>query len=278
MRKGINQWCYPEGTPIEKVFSYSNQSDFHTVELNLSANDPGLTMDTTVSEIRKLKKLASNYSIQLNSVSTDLLWKYPLSHTDREIREKGRAIIEKQLEIAAEFEADTILVVPGIVNSKTNYKDCYERSQEEIGKLIPLAEEKNVTIAIENVWNKFLLSPLEMADYVDSFSSKYVGVYFDVGNVLQFGFPEQWIEIVSQRIKKVHVKDFDTKVGNISGFVPLLAGNVNWKNVIKALTDIGYNDTLTAELNPYDLGPDLLARETSRSLDVIIEAGSMETK
>ncbi|BAC15375.1 sugar phosphate isomerase/epimerase family protein [Oceanobacillus iheyensis] len=273
MRKGINQWCYPEGTPIEKVFSYSNQSNFHAVELNLSMNGPGLTMETTLSDVRKLKELASNYSIQLNSVSTDLLWKYPLSHTDKVIREKGRAVIEKQLEFAAELGANTILVVPGIVNGETNYKDCYDRSQEVIGKLIPLAEEKNVTIAIENVWNKFLLSPLEMASYVDSFSSKYVGVYFDVGNVLQFGYPEQWIEILSYRIKKVHVKDFDTKVGNISGFVPLLAGDVNWRSVIQSLNDIGYMDTLTAELTPYDFGPDLLARETSRSLDIIIEAG-----
>src|SRR5690606_30036891 len=110
--------------------------------------------------------------------------------------------------------------------------------------------------------------PLEMARYIDELDSEYIGAYFDVGNVLQFGFPEQWINILGKRIFKVHVKDFSTSVGNITGFVPLLAGDVDWKAVKSALEEIGYEDTLTAELSPYALCPSTLADDTSRHLEL----------
>jgi hexulose-6-phosphate isomerase len=127
-----------------------------------------------------------------------------------------------------------------------------------------------VAIGIENVWNKFLLSPLEMARYIDELNSDFAKAYFDVGNVLQFGYPEQWIRILGKRINKVHVKDFSTKVGNITGFVPLLAGDVNWPAVVEALEEIGYDDVITAELSPYTIGPKQLPIDTARHMDVIL--------
>ncbi|MCG3420095.1 sugar phosphate isomerase/epimerase family protein [Oceanobacillus jordanicus] len=275
MLKGINQWCYPEGTPLEKVFEFSRDAGFDAVELNLnSAGGVGLTVDTTASEAETILQLASAYNLQLRSISTSLLWQTPLSSASEGVREQGRQVIEKQIELAAVMGMDTVLVVPGAVTNDTSYENCYNRSQEELKKVIPLAEEKGVHIGIENVWNKFLLSPLEMAKYIDELNSDYVGVYFDVGNVLQFGFPEQWIRTLANRIRKIHVKDFSTDVGNIKGFLPLLAGDVNWQEVYKALEEIGYDDTLTAELSAFAIGPRTLAEDTARHMDIIMNTGS----
>lgn len=271
MLKGINQWCYPEGTPLEKVFEYSRAAGFDVVELNVyAAGGTGLTMETTEEEANQIVKLASSYELTLKSLSTGLLWEFPLSHADESVREQGRKVVEKQIQLAAIMGIDTVLVVPGVVTENITYSECYNRSQTELRKLLPLAEKNQVTIGIENVWNKFLLSPLEMAQYIDEFDSHYLGAYFDVGNVLQFGYPEQWIQILGQRIKKIHVKDFNTSVGNITGFVPLLAGDVNWGQVMQALKEIGYNDTITSEITPYKFDPRLIAVDTSRNLDHII--------
>jgi hexulose-6-phosphate isomerase len=272
MIKAINQWGFAEGTPLEQVFESSRDAGFDAVELNLyPAGSVGLTIETTAAEAEAVGKLAESYGIKLRSLSTGMLWGAPLSSPDSSVREEGRRIVAKQLELAALLGMDTVLVVPGLVDARTSYDVCYSRSQEEIRRLIPLAEQNRVSIGIENVWNKFLLSPLEMARYIDELNSPYAGVYFDAGNVQQFGYPDQWIRILNTRIRKVHVKDFSENVGNISGFVPLFAGNVNWKEVRAALRDIHYDDVLTAELNPYVHEPLQMIRDTSRHLDVIIK-------
>ena len=273
MLKGINQWCYPEGTSLEKVFEYSSKAGFDAVELNLyPVGGVGLTMDTTPQEAEAIVKLASSYSLQLRSISTGLLWQTPLSSPDEAVREKGKEVILKQLALADAMGIDTILIVPGSVGKEVTYDQCYKRSQEALSKVVGEAERLKINIGIENVWNKFLMSPLEMARYIDELGSKYVRAYFDVGNVLQFGFPEQWIRILGDRICKVHVKDFSTQVGNITGFVPLLAGDVDWPAVISSLEEIGYNDVITAELSAYAINPYQLAEDTSRHMDVIIES------
>src|SRR5690625_1428174 len=252
MLKGINQWCYPNGTSLENVLEYSQNAGFDAVELNLNPpGEVGLTTETTKQEAEDIKALASSYNIQLRSLSTSLLWKTPLSSPDEAVRNEGIQVVKKMLEVASYIGMDTILVVPGTVTPEVSYDECYRRSFEAIKQTIPTAEKYNVKIGIENVWNKFLLSPLEMATYIDAFESKYIGAYFDVGNVLQFGYPEQWIRILNKRIFKIHVKDFDTNAGNRTAFRNLLAGDVDWKTVIKSLENIGYQDTLTAELSPY---------------------------
>ncbi|MEK5382316.1 sugar phosphate isomerase/epimerase family protein [Niallia sp. FSL W8-0635] len=271
MLKGINQWCYPDNTPLEMVFQYSRDAGFEAVELNISMDGIGLTMNTSREEAKQIREMADHYGLQLKSISTNLLWKFPLSHQDDKVREQGRKVVEKQIELASFIGADTVLVVPGVVNEETSYLDCYNRSQEELRKVVPLAEKQNVHIGIENVWNKFLLSPLEMARYIDEFHSDYMGAYYDVGNTLQFGYPEQWIEILGDRIRKIHVKDFKQSVGNITGFVPLLAGDVNWKKVFQALKQIGYKDTVTAEIPAYAYGPQYLAEDTAKHLDIMLK-------
>ncbi|WP_066189726.1 MULTISPECIES: sugar phosphate isomerase/epimerase family protein [Gracilibacillus] len=274
MLTGINQWCYPADTSLEQVLAYSKEAGFDTVELNVNpAGGIGLTIDSAPEDAKKIKRLADEYGVQIKSLSTALLWQVPLSSPDEATRAEGRKVIEKQIELAAAMDIDTVLVVPGSVSEDVSYDQCYQRSQAELKKILPIAEQHQVHIGIENVWNKFLLSPMEMARYVDELDSEYIGVYLDIGNVLQFGYPEQWIRILDQRIRKVHVKDFNTATGNITGFVHLLAGDVNWKEVSKALKEIGYDGPVTAELSPYKLDPKTLAIDTARHIQLIINAG-----
>ncbi len=267
----MNQWGFPEGTSLEQIFQRAKDAGFDAVELNLNpSGGVGLTMETSAAEAEKIAADARRYGLQLRSLSTGLLWGAPLSSKDESVRRRGGEIVAKQLELAGIMGMDTVLVVPGAVNAETSYDECYLLSQEEIRKLIPLAEKTGVSIGIENVWNKFLLSPLEMARYIDEFQSPQVGSYFDVGNVLQFGFPEQWIRILKHRIRKIHVKDFSVQVGNINGFVPLLAGDVNWDAVRSSLSEVGYDDVITAELSAYKKAPVQMIYDTARHMKVII--------
>jgi L-ribulose-5-phosphate 3-epimerase len=271
MIKAINQWGFTDGTSLDRILQCTKEAGFDAIELNLNPpGSVGLTLETTASEAEKIGTAVRNYGLQLRSLSTGLLWSSSLSSKDESIRQEGIRIVTKQIELAEILGMDTVLVVPGVVNAETSYDECYRNSQEAIRRLIPLAEKSQVNIGIENVWNKFLLSPLEMANFIDELQSPYIGCYFDVGNVLQFGYPEQWIRILNQRIRKVHIKDFNTQVGNTNGFVPLLSGDVNWDAVRNALCEIGYSDVITAELSPYKKAPLQMLMDTSSQMDVII--------
>lgn len=271
MLKSVNQWCFPADTPLEKVLEVTQKAGFDAIELNLyQSGGIGLTVDMGKEEVLEIGRQVQSYGLQLRSLSTSLLWKSPLSSPDESVRAAGREVVETQLQFAAWLGVDTVLVVPGAVTPEVSYDQCYERSQQELAKLAKRAEHYGVKIGVENVWNKFLLSPLEMARYVDELNSSYIGVYFDVGNVLLYAFPEQWIRILGSRILKVHVKDFKPAVGTGQGFVSLLSGDVNWPAVRAALTEIGYSDTITAELSPYAADPHQLIYDTARHMDIIL--------
>ena len=173
-------------------------------------------------------------------------WEKPLSHPDPKVRGEGLEALKQTLRDAKRYGASSVLLVPAVVNKEVSYQDAYTRSQEQIRKAVPLAEELGVKIAIENVWNQFLLSPLEAARYVDEFNSPAVGWHFDVGNVINYGWPEQWIRILGKRIQKLHIKEFSRKrrdkEGLWKGFdVPLLEGDDDWPAVMKALDEVGYS-------------------------------------
>ena len=173
-------------------------------------------------------------------------WKKPLSDPDPRVRAEGLEGLKHTLRDAKRYGASSVLLVPAVVNQSVSYADAYTRSQAEIRKAVPLAEELGVKIAIENVWNHFLLSPLEAARYVDEFNSPAVGWHFDVGNVVNYGWPEQWIRILGPRIQKLHIKEYSRKKrdaqGPWKGFdVKLLEGDDNWPAVMKAVDDIGYH-------------------------------------
>jgi hexulose-6-phosphate isomerase len=179
-------------------------------------------------------------------------WAKPLSSPDPAVRAEGLAALRQTLQDAKRYGASSVLLVPGVVTQEVTYTQAYERSQAEIRKAVPLAEDLGVKIAIENVWNQFLLSPLEAARYVDEFKSPAVGWHFDVGNSLNYGWPEQWIRILGKRIQKLHIKEFSRKrrddLGLWKGFdVKFLEGDNDWPAVMKAIDDIGYNGWGIAE-------------------------------
>jgi len=188
----------------------------------------------------------------LPSVCGAYHWGKPLSDPNPKVREEGLEALKQTLRDAKRYGATSVLLVPATVTKEVSYADAYTRSQAEIRKAVPLAEELGVKIAIENVWNQFLLSPLEAARYVDEFKSPAVGWHFDVGNVLNYGWPEQWIRILGKRIQKLHIKEFSRKKRDSEGLwkgfsVALGEGDNNWPAIMKALDDIGYDGWAIAE-------------------------------
>ncbi len=186
------------------------------------------------------------------SVCCNTNWGDTLSHQDPKVREKGLEGLKQALRDAHEYGAPSVLLVPGVVNKEVTYDDCYKRSQEQIHKALDTAKQAKVKISIENVWNKFLLSPLEAARYVDEFKSPWVAWHFDVGNIINFGFPEQWVRILGKRIQTLHIKEYSLKLrdksGPYKGFdVEFLAGDNDWPSVMKALDEVGYHGWGIAE-------------------------------
>ncbi len=186
------------------------------------------------------------------SVCCNTHWKQTLSDPDAAVRKAGLAGLEQSLKDAKAYGATSVLLVPGTVTKQVSYADAYKRSQAEIRKAIPMAKDLGVKIAIENVWNQFLLSPLEAVRFVDEFESPWVGWHFDIGNVVNFGFPEQWIRLLGKRIVKIHVKEYSRKKrdkeGPYAGFkVPYLSGDNDWPAVMAALDEVGYTGWGIAE-------------------------------
>lgn len=190
--------------------------------------------------------------LQCPSVCGSHHWASPLSDANPGIRQKGLDALKQTLRDAKRWGAPSILLVPAVVNERVSYDEAYKRSQEEIRKAVPLAEELQVKISIENVWNQFLLSPLEAARYVDEFNSPWVGWHFDIGNLINYGWPEQWIRILGKRINALHIKEFSRKrrdeEGLWKGFdVKFTEGDNRWPAIMKAIDDIGYKGWGIAE-------------------------------
>jgi len=275
-KKGINQWAFPSQIKIENIFKLTKKAGFDGVEVVI-AEEGEINLNSTENDIKNIVELSKSVGIEISSLATGLFWDYSLTSDNSSEREKAKMIAKKMLEVASWLGVDTILIVPGAVDVffkpdflVVSYDKVYERSFQALKELTPFAEDYKVNIAIENVWNKFLLSPIEMKHFVDSINSPYLGVYFDVGNVLQIGYPEQWIKILGKRIKKVHFKDFKKSVNTVDGFTNLLYGDVNWIKVISALKEIEYDNYITAELFPPKYFPESLVFEASISMDKIL--------
>lgn len=277
MKKGINIWSYQAGTTVRECISLAKEAGFDGIELALDETGE-IGLDSSEKDLLEIKKYAAEASIELPSLATGLYWSYGLTSENNSTREKAKSIVKKQLEAASILGADTILVVPGAVGvdfipgaEVVSYDKAYDNALEALIDLKSEAESYKVSIGIENVWNKFLLSPLEMRDFLDKVNSPYVGSYFDVGNVIYSGYPEQWVRILGKRIKKLHFKDFRRSVGTLSGFVDLLAGDVDYPEVMKALSEIGYNDYAFGEMIPnYTHHTNQIVFNTSASMDRIL--------
>jgi L-ribulose-5-phosphate 3-epimerase len=214
----------------------------------------------------ELRKAADAAQIRIDSVMNMDHWKYPLSSSDPAVVEKSLSGMRTSLHNAKLWGADVVLLVPAVLDPKTSYRDAWTRSQREIRKLLPLAEELKVVIALEEVWNRFLLSPLEMASYIDEFQSPWVKAWFDVGNVVLYGYPQDWIRTLGSRIVKVHLKDFKRNKDSYA-WVNLGEGDIDWPAVREAFAAIHYTGSATVEL---PAGDETYLRDISRRVDRLL--------
>lgn len=275
MKKGISIWSFAE-TDLRKCMELAKDAGFDGIELALDEHGP-VSMDSTKEDIMKVKQMAEEVDIELYSIACGLYWTYNYTSANEENVKYAKEITKKQLEVASWLGCDTILVVPGAVEvafdpgEVVEYDMAYERALSALRELAPVAESLKVAIGVENVWNRFLLSPMEMAEFIDKVGSDYVGSYFDVGNVLFSGYPEHWIKILNKRIKKVHFKDYRRQAGDLHGFVDILAGEVNWPKVMEQLKTVDYDGWVTAEmLPPYTHYPETIVYNTSNAMDKIL--------
>jgi hexulose-6-phosphate isomerase len=276
MKKGISVWSFGN-MKLRDIFTLSKTAGFLGVEVAL-AEEGDINLNSTPKQLSQVKALAADCGVKLYSLATGLYWKYSLTSNDKEQREFAKDIVKKQIDAAAELGCDTILVVPGAVSvgfapelGVVDYQTAYLRALEVLRDLAPYAERAKISIGLENVWNNFLLSPLEMSDFIDKIASPFVGSYFDAGNVLAYGHPEQWIKILGERIKKVHIKDFKRAIGTLDGFCELLSGDADFGAIISALKGVGYDGWITAEmLPPYKAHPEVLIYNTSAAMDKIL--------
>lgn len=258
MKKAYMLDTFPSGddySVLEK-FRMLKTAGFHGVE-------PPSGMDRT--EVLEAKE---ETGLEIPSVVVSTHWNNPLSSPDESVRKAGLDGLKTAIHDADEFGASTILLVPGVVNGEVSYQDVYQRSQREIKKLLPLAEELKIVIAIENVWNHFLLSPIEAARYVDEFESSWVGWYFDIGNIMNYGWPSHWIEVLGDRIEMIHIKEFSRQKrddeGLWNGFrVNYLEGDNDWPKIMNTLREVGYSGYAIAEpaYRPDDVSPEQFLRD-----------------
>jgi hexulose-6-phosphate isomerase len=218
---------------------------------------------TDAKEADEIKEASMKAKIPIHSVMNMGHWEWPLSSPNPDDVKKSVERMEISLRNAKLWGADTVLLVPGVVRPDTTIPQAWQRSQPVVKRLIPLAKELGVRIGIEPVWNKFLLTPYDTAKYVDEFKSPWVKAYFDVGNVVMYGFPQEWIRALGKRIIKFHLKDFKFESRQ---FVPLREGSIDWKEVRKAIGEIGYGGYLTVELGG---GDEAYLKEVSRRVDKI---------
>jgi L-ribulose-5-phosphate 3-epimerase len=223
-----------KGSPLAS-FQLLKDAGFEGVEL-ISPND---------FDLNDVLSARDKTGLTIHGVSGSRHWQDALSDPDPQVVARGMAAIRQEFADCKAYGGTTVLVVPAVVNRKVSYRDAYKRSQQCIRELIPDAEKQGIKIAIEEVWNKFLLSPLEFARYIDEFESPWVGAYFDVGNVVEFGYPEEWIHELGKRILKVHIKEYkkEKRFGYRLG-----EGEIDWTAVRTALSESGYQGWVTAEV------------------------------
>ena len=247
------------GSTVLERFETAKLAGFEGVEPN--------TLNTP-EEVRQYKEAAEKTGIRIHSIMNSDHWRYSLTDSDPEVVKKCVAGIQTSMRNAHELGAETVLLVPGIVTADVRYADVYKRSQEQIRKLIPLAEQLKVIVAVENVGNRFLLSPLEFARYVDEFNSPWVRAYFDIGNVVSSGYPQDWIRTLGRRIVKVHIKRFEPGVDHPKfDASDRRTQGIHWPDVRKSLADAGYAGWITAEVRSGDAS---YAKEVVARLDRIL--------
>lgn len=247
MLKSINICTYDETTPLDEVFAEIKAAGFDYAELNMYSvrrTYPNIWNGADDEEILAVGELAKKHGITPVGIVSAELWEKRLTETDPAVREAGMEVIRKMIHVCEVLGMDTVLVVPGVVSETVSYKTAYENAQSCLKVLGKEAAAKGVVLAVENVWNKFLLSPLEMRRFIDE-CGEGVGAYFDAGNIERDGFQYHWVEVLAEKIRRVHVKGFDKNSGQ---FVYLLQGTIDWKTTLDSLRAVGYAGPVSTEM------------------------------
>jgi hexulose-6-phosphate isomerase len=218
MKKGISVWAYEPKRPLPEVFQRAKEAGFDGVEVAV-ADDGPITPASTEADCRRIAAQAEDAGVALTSLASGLGWKYPILSDTASVRNEAMAKTRGSLDVARYLGLDTLLLVPGTVNAATPYNMAYRNAGSALTELASHAESAGVAIGVENVWNKFLLSPLEMARFLDEVGSPFVAAYFDVGNVLLTGFPEHWITILGQPDQAGPFQGFQAVGRNLSGLL-----------------------------------------------------------
>jgi len=272
--KSICSSVFAADMPLAAAFRRAKDAGFDAFEIQMNKQ---LTPSTTPDELRFIQDAAHSTGLMIAAVwPSGHLNRNPLNSPDPAVRAIGVSVIKRTLEFASALQAEEMLIVPGRVSldpgdkrTRAGYKDTWDRVTAELKPLVPLAENAKIVFGLENVVNKFLLSPLEACSFIDQFQSPWVRSHFDVGNTMPFGYPQDWILTLGSRIKRVHIKDF--KAGKMGGgsFVPLTEGDVNWNEVMAAFVKVGYRGTISPEYGHDAKDPDQLLK-ISRGLDKIL--------
>ncbi len=264
---------------FERCFAAAAQLGFAGVQPYLEP-EGYFSLQTEDRTLQAIAAAARQAGIVLTSLEIKP-FSYLLTDDDAAVRAAGVRLVRRAMQVAAATDIAAVLVIPGYVGlpwdptaKPVRYDLAYQRTRQALQELVPAAERWGVSILVENIWNKFLLSPLEFRALIDEIGSPHVGMLLDTGNLIACGYPEQWIRILGRRIKEVHLKDYRESVGGLSGFVGLLEGDVNWPEVIAALGEIGYDGFLTAEVFPYHHHGEAVLQHTAQSMARILAAGT----
>ncbi len=282
MLKSINLWAfpYPQRMSLRECLQLAKDAGFDGIELNYDL-DSDLSPKSGTREFEAIRKMADDIGIRISGLCSFLFWPYPLTSNDPAKRERGLELAGLIARAAHDLGVENVLVVPGAVHIpwRTDHEPvpndvCDRRAREAVGRLVKEAERLKVYLNIENIFfNGYLMTPMEMNTFVDSFGSDRVQVHFDTGNISMFQFPEHWVPVLGKRTRNVHLKEF-TKKGtdfSLETFRPLLDGTTNWPAVTDALDAVGYRGYLTFEyFHPYQHYPEALIHQTSDSLDRIL--------
>lgn len=286
IKKSYQLFGFPLEFGVRKSLDIAKDAGFDGVEVNLREVGD-INLKTSTKELKEIYNYADSIGMEISGVATELVWAYPITSGDPNKSEKADTIVEKMIEIAVYLKAKTILLIPGLVQTdlksvvspelvispeREYYDKVLERSIEKLKNYSKLCKGTNVNIGIENVsWTKFLLSPIDIINYIDAINSEHVKIYFDVGNCMFCGVPEHWIKMFGKnRIQGIHLKDLDVSISNFNGFKPLLAGDTNWDEVFNSLKAIDYEGYVTYEgFTYYKFFPEEQAYSSSRAMDKI---------
>lgn len=260
VKKGLVLSMLPAKMSYVERFKLARDAGFEVIQAPTTPNQ---------SEAEEILRAANASGIRIDSVMNMDHWDYPLSSSEPQIVEKSMNGMRTSLHNAKLWGSDAVLLVPAVVNAGTSYRQAWTRSQKQIRELLPLAEESKIVIAIEEVWNKFLLSPLEMATYISEFKNPWVRAWFDVGNVVLYGYPQDWIRTLGSQIYKVHLKDFKRGQNSFS-WANLGDGDIDWRAVRAAFLDVGYIGSVIAELQTGDA---TYLSDVSRRIDKLLITG-----